>query len=98
MVTTKFKPGMREEGIRIINEAPKQEARGFTGILALLHDDDPDSATIISFWDSEDSLNASGKGIFQDVMKATENVRIGTPEIRNAKLSEMRGQLVSVRA
>jgi heme-degrading monooxygenase HmoA len=98
MVTTKFKPGMREEALKVIDEGPKEKVRGFSGILALLHEDDPDSATILSVWDSEETLNASEQGIFRDLMKATEEYRVGELDMKNAKVREMRGQLVPIRA
>lgn len=97
MITTRFKPGTREEAIRIIDKAPKEEVRGFAGIIALLHEDDPDSATVISMWDSEDALNASEKGVFQDVMRATEGLRVETTITKSARVREMREQLVPLR-
>jgi quinol monooxygenase YgiN len=98
LVTAKFKPGMREEAIKIIDGGPKEAEKGFSGILTLLHEDDPDSATIISMWDSEDSLNASEQSIFRDLMKATEDLREGLPDVKNAKVREMRDQLIPIRA
>jgi quinol monooxygenase YgiN len=94
LVNTKFKPGKRDEAIRIIDDAPKEEVDGFKGILALLSIDDPNSATLISVWDSEESLNASQKSIFQDIMAATENLREGPLDVKNLKVREMRGQLI----
>jgi quinol monooxygenase YgiN len=98
MVNTKFKPGTRDEAIKIIDASPKEKVKGFQGILALLPMDDPNSATLISVWDSEESLNASQKGIFQDIMNATEDLRDGPMEVKNEKVREMRGQLIQVRA
>lgn len=98
LLNTKFKPGKRDEALEIIDDAPKERVEGFKGILALLSVDDPDSATIISVWDSEDTLNASQKGIFQDIMKATENLRDGPMEMKNVMVREMRGQLILIPA
>ena len=98
LVNMKFKPGTRDEAIKIIDDAPKQQVKGFKGILTLLPMDDSDSATIISVWDSEDSLMASQEGIFQDVMKATEHLREGPMVTKNVKLREMRGQLMLIPA
>jgi heme-degrading monooxygenase HmoA len=98
MVSTKFKAGKRDEAIRIIDGFPKEDVKGFEGILTLLPVDDPNSATIISVWDSEDSLNASQKSIFQDIMKATENLRDGPLDVRNTKVRDMRGQLIPITA
>jgi quinol monooxygenase YgiN len=98
VVTAKFKPGKREEALRIIDGGPKEREEGFSGILALIHEDDPDSATIISLWDSEDTLNASEQGIFRNLMKATEEMRVGPPEVKNAQIREMRAQLIPIRA
>jgi heme-degrading monooxygenase HmoA len=98
MLSTKFKPGKREEAIKIIDDSPKEEVEGFKGILALLPVDDPNSATIISIWDSEDTLIASQEGIFQEIMKATEDLRDGPPDVKNAKVRDMRAQLISIPA
>jgi quinol monooxygenase YgiN len=98
LINQKFKPGKREEAIKIIDDVPKERVKGFQGILALLSVDDPDSATLISVWDSEDTLMASQKGIFQDIMNATADLREGPPEMKNVKVRDMRGQLIPVRA
>ncbi len=98
LLNTKFKSGKREEALKIVDDAPKEDVEGFKGILALLSVDDPNSATIISVWDSEAALNASQKGIFQDIMKATEHLRDGPPEMKNVKVREMRGQLILIPA
>ena len=96
MINQKFKPGKREEALKIIDRAQKEDVKGFKGIIALLHEDDPDSATVISLWDSEDTLRSSAEGIFHDLMDETEGLRAGPPEIINGKIREMRGQLVQV--
>ncbi len=98
MVNTKFKPGKREDALKIIDAGPKQDVKGFVGILALLDEDDPNSATIISVWDSKETLDASAKGIFKDLMDDTKDLREGPPEVKNSQTREMRGQLVPITA
>jgi quinol monooxygenase YgiN len=98
IVSTKVKPGQREEALRIIDEAPKEKVEGFMGIIALLDEEDPDSMTVISVWDSKKTMDESSKSIFVDVMNNTKDVREGTPEVKNAKIREMRGQLVRIPA
>ena len=98
MVNTRTKPGKREEALKIIDAAPKQNVEGFMGIIALLDEDDPDSMTVISVWDSKETLDASAKGIFKDIMDDTMDLREGPPDVKNAKTREMRGQLVPVKA
>jgi len=98
VVSTKFKPGKRDEAIGIIDTAPKDKVEGFQGILALLPVDDPNSAILISFWDSEETLMASQKGIYQEVMKATENLREGPLDMKNHNVRKMKGQLIPVPA
>jgi hypothetical protein len=54
--------------------------------------------TVISVWDSKKTMDESAKSIFVDVMNNTKDVREGTPEVKNAKIREMRGQLVRIPA
>ncbi len=98
MLSTKFKPGKREEALKILDDSPKEKVEGFMGILAFLHEDDPDSATIISVWDSKETLDSSAKGIFKNIMDDTEDLREATPDVKSGKVREMRGQLVPIKA
>lgn len=98
LVEVKFKPGMREEGIKIIDSFPKERSKGFEGILALYPMDDSNSATVITLWRTEEDLMASQQDIFQAVTKATEGVRDGPPEVKNFKVRDMRAQVITVPA
>ena len=98
MINTKVKPGKREEALKIIDAAPKEKVEGFMGIIALLDEDDPDSMTVVSVWDSKETLDASGKGVFKDIMDDTKDLLQGPPDVKNTKVREMRGQLVPIKA
>jgi quinol monooxygenase YgiN len=92
IVTAKFKPGKREEGMRIIDEFKgyAEDPKGFQGILALLSTDDPDVATLVTMWDSEETLDTSREGIFNKVMVELEELLEGPVDVHNQKLREMR--------
>jgi len=89
----KYKRSMREEGIRTLEEYVESIPRtqkgfwgGFRGALTLLSIDDPDAAVMITLWESEDDLKASGKGTFQDAVGKIKQFLLAAPDVKNYKL------------
>lgn len=63
-----------------------RKTRGYKGSITLLSADDPDSGIIITLWESEETLKASGKGVFQDAVKKLEQFVASPPDVKNYKL------------
>jgi hypothetical protein len=55
----RFKPGKREEGIKVLEWYLRKGAAGSTGHLVLLSVEDPDEATYITMWSSEETMISS---------------------------------------
>ena len=89
MSVWKFKRGMREKGFNMLEESVADAARktkGYRGSVTLLSTDDPDSGIIITLWESEETLKASGKGVFQDTVKKMEQFVASPPDVKNYKV------------
>lgn len=56
-------PVGREEAVDIIDDFGKQPAEGFEGMLTLLPTDDPNKATFVTLWDSEQSMLNGQRGV-----------------------------------
>ncbi len=98
MLTMKVQPGRKEEAIDIIDEFGKQPVEGFEGMLTLLPTDDPDRVTIISLWDSEQSMLNSQRNVVPRVSKLLGDLVIGKAEIHSHQVREMRTQKKLVHA
>ncbi len=84
----KYKPGKREEGLKTIDELIASTARttkGFRGAITLSSANDTDAAVIITLWDTEDDLESSGKGVFQETINKIKPLLASAPEIKNYK-------------
>jgi quinol monooxygenase YgiN len=91
LATVRFKPGKREEGLRVISRFKEEAERteGFLDLLYLLSEDEPDVARLISVWDSEATMHSSEKGVFRSAMEMTEDLRDGPFEVKNHRVSDM---------
>jgi heme-degrading monooxygenase HmoA len=82
VVDVKFKPGMREEALNVIADISKDVRSGFEGMLVLIPTNDPDSATYVTLWDSEDAMNDSWKEINPRATEALKNMLVGETVMR----------------
>jgi hypothetical protein len=57
--TIRFKPGRREEGIKVLEWYFRKGAAGSTGHLVLVSVDDPDEVTYVTLWSSEETMISS---------------------------------------
>ncbi len=95
MTIWKFKPGKRAEAVETV-EGFMEEIRkteGFRGMLTLQSMDDPNTATFIALWDSENTMNASQKGIYQKVSKKLQSIATEPPQLMN---QEVHGPVMAV--
>jgi len=88
----KFKHGQREEAFKKLDEsiprATVGSTKGFRGFLQLLSNDDPELGIIITFWESEDALKSSGKGVFRDAVRTLEQFVDSPPDVKNYRVSD----------
>jgi len=89
LVDVKFKPGKRDEGMSIIADVAKNVREGFEGMLVLLPDDDPNKATYVTLWDSEESMNDSWKKINPKATEALKNVLAEPTVMRTNEVREV---------
>jgi quinol monooxygenase YgiN len=88
MTAWKFKPGKRSEAVKIVEDSLDEirKNKGFRGVMILLPSEDPNGATIIAIWDSEEALNASQKGIYQKVSSKAMPLAEKPPELKNMEI------------
>lgn len=87
-----FKKGQREKGLNKMEEVASNQARttkGYRGFLQLLSEESPESATIITLWESKEARAASSKGLFKDASKAIEQYVESPPTLSNFKLTDV---------
>jgi len=85
---TTFKPGKRDEGNKLLEGYLKEKGEGYNGYLTLYSLDDPNTATYVSFWDSEEAMVESLKKNKEKVMKELSNVIAGT-DMKHSKVKDM---------
>jgi heme-degrading monooxygenase HmoA len=77
-VTWNLRPGTRDEALEILDgfsdEAKK--TKGFKGIFAFRALDNPNTAYVLSLWDSEESLEAATNGLVPRVVKVWARTRV----------------------
>ncbi len=88
MTVWKFKPGKRDEAIRIVEGFQEDigESEGFRGLIILRSVDDPNEARFLALWDSEESLKASEKGVYQKVSGNAMSLAEKPPELKNFEI------------
>jgi hypothetical protein len=87
----RFRPGSRDEGNEIIERFLDQGWEGLNGYLILFSVDDPDSATYLTFWSSEEAMAGSLKAITEDVYKALGDLGAGRAVMENNEIKELVG-------
>ncbi len=91
MSTWRFRKGKREEAFDLLDRTVADDARaakGYRGFLDLFALDDPDAGVIITFWEDEEALNASRRGIFQTASSELEALITDPPDVRNFKVQD----------
>lgn len=90
-VTYKFKPGMREQAIRKIEEGSTEgrKTKGFSGLFLMKSMDDPDTGYVLSMWDSEGSLDAALDGVIKQIRGSISDMVTGPPEMKRLDAREI---------
>jgi|WetSurMetagenome_2_1015567.scaffolds.fasta_scaffold289864_1 quinol monooxygenase YgiN len=88
MSVWKIKPGMRPEAVKIVEESLEEirKNKGFRGLITLLPSDDPNGATFMAIWDSEEALKASEKGVYQKVSGKAMSLAEKPPEVKHFEI------------
>jgi|GEM_PF-3300718 len=89
-VTLRFKPGKREEGLKIVDRFQEyvKDPQGFLSVQVLLPSD-PDQATLITLWESEEAREASRQGLFQEILDDLKDLLSAPPEIKDQALQSL---------
>jgi heme-degrading monooxygenase HmoA len=85
-----FKKGQREKGLKTMEEKVSNVARitkGYCGFIQLLSEEDPESATIITLWEDNETRESSSKGLFKDAIKAVIQYVERPPDLSNFSLT-----------
>jgi quinol monooxygenase YgiN len=84
----KFKPGKRAEAIKVVEDSLDEirKNKGFRALLTLLSTDDPNGATVIAVWDSEEALKASQETIYRKVSAKAMALSEKPPELKNMEI------------
>ena len=84
-----FKKGKRGEALteldNILSNLTQQE-EGFRGYISMFSLDNENTATILTLWQDQESLNASEKAIFTGKIKKVQELLEGHPQIENFKV------------
>jgi quinol monooxygenase YgiN len=88
MTVWKFKPGKRAEAVKIVEDSLDEirKNKGFRALITLLSTDDPNGATMIALWDSEETLKASQESIYRKVSGKTIPLAEKPPELKNMEI------------
>ncbi len=89
LVDVKFKSGRRDEGINKIGDFNKGVREGFEGMLFLFPMNDPDKATYVTLWNSEEAMNDSWNQINSRLMESLGELLEGPPEMRSNEVREI---------
>jgi hypothetical protein len=86
---TTFKPSTRNEGNKLLDGFLKEKEEGYKGYLTLYSLDDPNTATYVTFWDSEEAMVDSLNKNRDKVMKELSSMIAGT-NMKHSKVREMK--------
>jgi quinol monooxygenase YgiN len=88
MTVWKFRPGKRAEAVKIVEDSLDEirKNKGFRALVTLLSTDDPNGATVIALWDSEEALQASQETIYRKVSGKTIPLAERPPELKNMEV------------
>lgn len=84
----KIKSGKREEAVKRMEGFLDQTraSNGYQGLVSLLSMSNPDRLTVITFWDSEEAMNAVHSGVYQKVVAALSDIIDGPPQVANQEV------------
>jgi len=89
MSTWHFKKGKRESAFleidRILNTATRH-VKGFRGYMSLMSHEDPNTATIITLWQDEETLKKTQTGTIQDAVQTVQESLESPPCIENFRV------------
>ncbi len=85
----RYRPGRREEGNAIIATFLTEKEEGYLGYVALNSLDDPDTATYITFWTSEEAMVRSLEVNRENVYKALGDMIAGESEMEHSEVQDM---------
>jgi quinol monooxygenase YgiN len=84
-----FKKGKREiaflEIDRILNTATRN-VEGFRGYMSLLSREDPNTATVVTLWQDEETLKQTLAGTIQDAVRIVQDSLESPPRIENFRV------------
>jgi heme-degrading monooxygenase HmoA len=99
-VTWNLRPGTRDEALEILDgfSDKAKGTKGFKGIFAFRDLDNPNTAYILSLWDSEETLNAVASGLVPRVVKAVGDRLLEPPIVKSMEARELAAQTISIPA
>jgi heme-degrading monooxygenase HmoA len=89
MSTWHFKKGKRETAFLEIDrvlETATRHVEGFRGYMSLLSREDPNTATVLTLWQDEETLKKTEGGTLQDAVKKVQNSLESPPCIENFRV------------
>lgn len=88
MTIWKFKPGKLEQGINVLYEALTGLARsenGFLGSVSLLSQDDENTITTMSIWETEEARTDSER-LWKKAYETLKESLVGFPEVKKSRV------------
>jgi quinol monooxygenase YgiN len=89
MSTWHFKKGKRESAFLEIDrvlETATRHVEGFRGYMSLLSHEDPNTATVLTLWQDEETLKKTASGTLQDAVKKVQASLVSPPCIENFRV------------
>jgi quinol monooxygenase YgiN len=85
----RFKPGRREEGNAIVAGFLKEKEEGYLGYIVLNSLDDPNTATYVTFWTSEEAMVLSIENNRENVYKALGDLILEATDMEHHEVLDM---------
>ncbi len=89
MTTWHFKKGKRENAfaeIDLILNTATRHVEGFRGYMSMLSRADPNTATILTLWQDEETVKKTESGTLQDAIRKVQDSLESPPSIENFKV------------
>ena len=84
-----FKSGQREKAFleldRILNTLTRH-SEGFRGYMSMLSTQEPNTATILTLWQDQETLQKSEKAVFANAIKMVKDSLENSPRTENYKV------------
>ncbi|MDW5562561.1 MAG: hypothetical protein SA339_04975 [Methanomassiliicoccus sp.] len=88
IVIASFKPGMRRLANRRAEEIFKQWADGYRGYIIQSSVKDQDTSIYITFWNSEESMEQSVKGVDENILKSLGAESLCSIKVESAEVQD----------